>query len=556
LHDNPRRSLSDRCCFAILAVEPGRPCADENNLPPGLLRDVAMPALRDVLEGKPPLKNLEWSIRMSAVMLKTICLLLAIGIIFPALPLHASPATIKRVFDYIETRYAEPVDPSLVYAKTLQRMSRNFPDNIRVDDLGAEAWRAACGNKTTDVRISRADQVSNVRQMENILRNCVPEETLKAIRKSQMTDEEIVLDMLLGSLDPHSGFMNAEMHSLLNTGMKGRFGGIGAEITVQNGVITVVSPIDDTPAFLAGVKPGDQIIKIQNVPTKGMTTWEAVKKIRGPVNTPVKLTILRKNEKQPKQFTITRAMISIKSVKYKRYDGDIGYIRLSSFQEKTADDLKTALSDMQHEAAPLKGLLLDMRNNPGGLLDQAVKVSDHFLKSGVIVSTRGRRTFFENRSRARNRGDEPAYPIVILVNEGTASAAEIVSGALQDNRRALVVGVRTFGKGSVQTILPLDDGMAIKLTTAKYYTPSGRVVHENGITPDVVVGQTQGFREKDLNEYRQDNIDELRKKRKEKDSKDMEAEKEIQLQAGLKLLRNAIATGDLQKGVSAFNASR
>lgn len=489
-------------------------------------------------------------------MLKRIYFILTILIFLPAIPLNAGPATINKVFDYIGSRYADPVDPSLIYTKTLERMQKNFPDKVQVKDLGAGALRISCRDKKVDIRISKVDQVSNVRQMENVIRDCIPGETLKILRKSQMTDEQIALDMLLGTLDPHSGFMNAEMYKLLNTGMQGRFGGIGAEITVQNGVITVVSPIDDTPAFLAGIKPGDQIIKIQNVPTKGMTTWEAVKKIRGPENTAVKLTIMRKDEKKPRQVTITRAMINIKTVKYKRHENDIGYIRISSFQEKTADDLKAALHGLDQEGGPLKGLLLDLRNNPGGLLDQAVKVSDRFLKSGVIVSTRGRKKYFENRARARSSGDEPAYPIVILVNEGTASAAEIVSGALQDNRRGLVVGVQTFGKGSVQTILPLDEGSAVKLTTAKYYTPSGRVVHENGISPDVLIGKTKGFREKDLNEYRQGNLEELKKKAKEKNGGDVEAEKEAQLQAGLKLLRDVIAAGDLQKGMQAFNAAR
>lgn len=495
-------------------------------------------------------------IRTFAAMLKKIYFLLTILIFLPAIPLHASPATIRKVFDYIDSRYAEPVDPSLIYTKTLERMQKNFPDKVQVKDLGDGALRLSCRDKKIDIRISKVDQVSNVRQMENAIRDCIPGETLKILRKSQLTDEQIALDMLLGTLDPHSGFMNAEMYKLLNTGMQGRFGGIGAEITVQNGVITVVSPIDDTPAFLAGIKPGDQILKIQNVPTKGMTTWEAVKKIRGPENTAVKLTIMRKNEKKPRQVTITRAMINIKTVKYKRHENDIGYIRISSFQEKTDDDLKAALHGLEQEGGPLKGLLLDLRNNPGGLLDQAVKVSDRFLKSGVIVSTRGRKKYFESRAKARSRGDEPAYPIVILVNEGTASAAEIVSGALQDNRRGLVVGVRTFGKGSVQTILPLDEGSAVKLTTAKYYTPSGRVVHENGISPDVLIGETKGFREKDLNEYRQGNLEELKKKAKEKTGGDVEAEKEAQLQGGLKLLGNVIAAGDLQKGMQAFNAAR
>ncbi|MFH1080296.1 MAG: S41 family peptidase [Pseudomonadota bacterium] len=489
-------------------------------------------------------------------MLKKINIILWIFIFFPAFSLDASPATIRKVFEYIDTRYAEPVNPSLIYKKTLVQMQKNFPGKVVMEDLGAEALRISCREKTMDFRISRRDQVSNVRQMENVIRNCIPDDTLKRMHKSEFSDEQIVLDMLLGSLDPHSSFMTAEMYRVLNTGMQGRFGGIGAEITVQNDVITVVSPIDDTPAFFAGIKPGDQIVKIDDVPTKGMTAWEAVKKIRGPENTGVRLAIVRKPATKPQLFTITRAMINIKTVKFRLYDDPIGYIRLSSFQENTADDLKTALKEMEQKAGPLKGLLLDMRNNPGGLLEQAIKVSDHFLKSGVIVTTRGRTRFFESRARARNHRDEPVYPVVILVNEGTASAAEIVSGALQDNRRALVLGTQTFGKGSVQTILPLDDGSAVKLTTAKYYTPDGRVVHENGIIPDVLVGKTQGFREKDLNHYLKGDLADPKIKAKVKNNKDLEVEKETQLQAGLQLLRNAIARGDLQKAMQAFNPPR
>jgi carboxyl-terminal processing protease len=471
-------------------------------------------------------------------------------------PLQASPETIRKVFEYVDSRYTEAVDVTHLYAKTLERMRNNHPGKVIVKDIGPEALRVSCGDETSEVRISKQDQVSNVRQMEKVVRICIPPDTLKILRKNQMTDEQIVLDLLLSTLDSHSGFMNAEMYKLLNTGMQGRFGGIGAEITTQNDVITVVSPIDDTPAFLAGIKPGDQIIKIQNVPTKGMTTWEAVKKIRGPENTKVRLTIKRPSWKKPRVLVITRAMINIKTVKYKFYDDHIGYVRLSSFQEKTSEDLKTALAEMAQKAGPLKGLLLDMRNNPGGLLDQAIQVSDQFLKSGVIVTTRGRMIFIQNRVKARNKGDEPSYPIVVLVNEGTASAAEIVSGALQDNGRAVIVGTQTFGKGSVQTLFPLDEGAAIKLTTAKYYTPNGRMVHENGIVPDVVVGKTQGLREKDLNEYRKGDVEELKKKAKKMNDKDAEAVKEAQLQAGLQLLKSAITTGDLRKSVQAFNAPR
>lgn len=489
-------------------------------------------------------------------MLKNIILILSIFIFYPAFPLQASPATIKKVFGYIESRYADPVDPSSIYAKTLEQMQKNFPGKVRLQQMGNEKIRVSCGEQSADVQIFRLDHVSNVKQMENVIRICLPEDVLKSMRRSQMTDEEIVLDMLLGSLDSHSGFMNAEMYKMLNTGMQGRFGGIGAEITVKNSVITVVSPIDDTPAFMAGIKPGDQILKIDDVSTKGMTSWEAVKKIRGPENTKVVLTIMRKSWAKPKAITIERAIINIRTVKSELYDKNIGYIRISSFQEKTAEDMKAALGKLEQKAAPLKGLLLDMRNNPGGLLDQAIKVSDHFLQSGVIVSTRGRMKFLQSRSRARDQGNEPSYPIVVLINEGAASAAEIVAGALQDNGRAVVVGVRTFGKGSVQTLFPLDNGAAIKLTTAKYYTPNGKPVHENGITPDVTIGEKHGLTQKELQKFRQGDLEELKKAVKDKNSKDLEAEKEAQLQAGLQLLRKAIATGDLRKSVQEFKSTR
>lgn len=488
-------------------------------------------------------------------MLKKFCLIFWILLFFPAFSLEASPATIRKVFETIEKRYADPIPPSQIYSRTLNQMKKSFPGKMTVADLGTDAFRISCDDKTADLRLSGRDQVANVGQMKNILQICVPAESLEKMHKNQFDDEQIVLDMLLGSLDPHSSFMTADILRELNAGMRGRFGGIGAEITVQSGVITVVSPIDDTPAFFAGIKPGDQIIRINDIPTKGMTAWEAVKKIRGPENTKVMLTIQRKKEAKPRQLTITRAMINVKTVKYKLHDDHIGYVRLSSFQEKTAEDLKAVLKEMEAKAGPLKGLLLDMRNNPGGLMDQAIKVSDQFLKSGVIVSTRGRVKLFQNRSRARNQDDEPAYPIVILINEGTASSAEIVSGALQDNRRALLVGTQTFGKGSVQTIFPLEDGSAIKLTTAKYYTPNGRVVHENGITPDVLVGNAQGFREKDLLNHRKEDRAALKKKLKDPTSKAVEIEKEAQLQAGLQLLRKAIAAGDLRKGLQAYNAA-
>jgi len=313
---------------------------------------------------------------------------------------------------------------------------------------------------------------------------------------------------MVKNLDPHSSYMTAEMYKDLEVETRGSFGGIGTEITIHKDVLTIVSPIEDTPAFNAGIKSGDQIILIDGKSTKDITIMEAVKRLRGPRDTKVTLSILREGNQKLKEFVITRAIIKIVSVKYKVLDGGIGYIRLSSFQEKTMDDLTKALKTINTKEKPLKGIILDLRNNPGGLLTQSVEVSDAFLKSGTIVSTRGRSKIMESKAVARDTGDEPTCPMIVLVNEGSASAAEIVSGALQDNGRALILGTQTFGKGSVQTVIPLEGGAALKLTTAKYYTPKGRSIQAEGIVPDVVVkfqrageepdGDDDFIREKDL----------------------------------------------------------
>jgi carboxyl-terminal processing protease len=302
---------------------------------------------------------------------------------------------------------------------------------------------------------------------------------------------------MIKSLDPHSSFMTADMYKELEVETRGSFGGLGIEITILKDVLTVVSPIEDTPAYIAGIKAGDQIIRIDGKTTKDITITEAVKKLRGPRDTNVTITIMREGLTKPKDYVITRSVIKIKSVKMKLYDGQIGYIRIASFQERTVDDVKKSLQEIEAKARPLKGIVIDMRNNPGGLLNQSIEVSDLFLKSGVIVSTRGRSKNMESKSIAKNDGDEPTCPIVVLVNEGTASAAEIVSGALQDNGRAVILGAQTFGKGSVQTVIPLEDGAALKLTTARYYTPSGRSIQAEGITPDIVVKLIRPSEEKD-----------------------------------------------------------
>lgn len=310
---------------------------------------------------------------------------------------------------------------------------------------------------------------------------------------------------MLKSLDPHSLFLTQEMYKELKVDTEGRFGGVGIEITLVKDVLTVVAPIEDTPAFHAGVKAGDQIIKIDGNTTKDITITEAVKKLRGTKGTKVTITIMREGEPAPFDLTITRAEIKIRSVRSKTYEDKYGYIRIAAFQERTADDLRQALQEMERKLKPFRGLIIDLRNNPGGLLPQAIDVSDVFLKTGVIVSTKGRVKGMDTRASARDQGTEPQVPIVVLINEGSASAAEIVAGALQGNKRAVVMGVRSFGKASVQTIIPLDGGNALKLTTAKYYTPDGRSIHGEGITPDVVVKWVKPQNEKETDELLRDN---------------------------------------------------
>jgi len=318
-------------------------------------------------------------------------------------------------------------------------------------------------------------------------------EVLDIVQKNYVEEVEAdnlikgAINGMVKSLDPHSSFMTADMYKQLEVDTRGSFGGIGIEITLTKDILTVVSPIEDTPAFKAGIKSGDQIIMIDGQTTRDITITEAVSKLRGKRDTKVTLTIMREGAAKPQDFVLVRDDIKIKSVKSKIIDKHIGYIRLSAFQERTTEDLRKAVKDITEKAKPLQGIVLDVRNNPGGLLNQAVEVSDVFMKSGTIVSTRGRTKNTENKATARNDGHEPTCPIVVLVNEGTASAAEIVSGALQDSGRAIIVGAQTFGKGSVQTVIPLENGAALKLTTARYYTPNGRSIQAEGVKPDIAV---------------------------------------------------------------------
>ena len=306
----------------------------------------------------------------------------------------------------------------------------------------------------------------------------------------QVKDRDLIYAGIKGmveSLDPHSSFLTPDMYKDMQTETKGEFGGIGIEVTIKDGVPTVITAIEDTPAFKAGLKPADLLVKIDNKPTKNMSLVDVVKLIRGQKGKPVTLSVMREGFNFPKDFQVLRDIIQVKSVKYRMLDDKYGYIRIIQFQEKTAKDLDAAIKELQKSAkGGLKGILLDLRNNPGGLLDQAVEVSDKFISDGLITYIEGRKPD-EKVTFAAHKKNDYTGPLVVLVNEGSASGSEIVAGALQDSKRAIIVGTKTFGKGSVQTIIPLADGSAVRLTTAKYYTPAGRLIQADGINPDIVV---------------------------------------------------------------------
>ena len=299
--------------------------------------------------------------------------------------------------------------------------------------------------------------------------------------------ENAIRGMLAG-LDPHSAYLVPEDYKELQAGTSGEFGGLGIEVGMEDGFVKVISPIDDTPAYRAGVKAGDLVIRLDDTPVKGMVLSDAVKIMRGKPGTDIVLTIVRDGEDKPLNITITRDVIRVTSVKSRMLDPGYGYIRISQFQSRTGENLREALVKLEDEAdGPLKGLVLDLRNNPGGVLSAAVSVSDAFLKDGIIVYTEGRLEDAKLKFNAKPTDILDGAPLVVLVNGGSASASEIVAGALQDHQRAIIMGQKTFGKGSVQTILPMDNGSALKLTTAKYYTPSGVSIQATGISPDIAL---------------------------------------------------------------------
>jgi carboxyl-terminal processing protease len=315
-------------------------------------------------------------------------------------------------------------------------------------------------------------------------------EDVRAHYAGKVDDDQLMesaINGMLTSLDPHSNYLNTKNFDDMKVQTRGEFGGLGIEVSMENGIVKVVSPIDDTPAARAGLKPGDLITALDGQPVQGMTLPQAVDKMRGPVNSDIRLTIQRKG-RDPFDVKLTRATIRIQSVRSHLVGDDIGYIRITSFNEQTDVGLNNAMKSIKQQAGnKLRGIVLDLRNNPGGLLDQAVAVANVFIDKGEIVSTRGRRSDDAQRFDARSGAIAAGLPLAVLINGGSASASEIVAGALQDHHRAILLGTKSFGKGSVQTIIPLPGHGAMRLTTARYYTPSGRSIQAKGIEPDIVV---------------------------------------------------------------------
>src|SRR5690242_19778615 len=302
---------------------------------------------------------------------------------------------------------------------------------------------------------------------------------------------ESAINGMLAGLDPHSSYMDPKSFRDMQVQTRGEFGGLGIEVTMEDGLVKVVAPIDETPAAKAGVMANDIISHLDDEPIQGLTLDQAVEKMRGPVNTKIKLKIIRKGADKPIEVSITRDIIRVRSVRSNLEGDDVAYVRISQFSEQTTDGLRRAINDLSTQAGDkLKGFIIDLRNNPGGLLDQAISVSDAFLERGEIVSTRGRNAEETQRFNARAGDLTKTKPVIVLINGGSASASEIVAGALQDHKRATIIGTRSFGKGSVQTIIPLGSGNgALRLTTARYFTPSGRSIQAKGITPDIEVLQ-------------------------------------------------------------------
>lgn len=341
---------------------------------------------------------------------------------------------------------------------------------------------------TLNATIVKADNESVYKGLSNFTKvlDLIQRNYVEEVEGEELTTKAI--EGMLRGLDPYSAYLSPERYRDLEIGTSGEFGGVGMEVTTKNGLLEVITPIEGGPAEKAGIKPKDLIIEIEGKTTKDMVVQEAVNLLRGPKGSPVNITIEREGEPNPIKITLIRDKITIKSVKQKLLDNQIGYIKLSQFQEESSQELRTALLELESQnGKDLRGVILDLRNNPGGLLGEAIEVVDEFMDQGLIVSVRGRSEDQTREFYATKDGNFQQYPIVVIVNEGSASASEVVAEALQDSKRATILGTNTFGKGSVQTIIRLEDGSGLKLTTAKFYAPSGRSISEVGVTPDVIV---------------------------------------------------------------------
>jgi carboxyl-terminal processing protease len=376
---------------------------------------------------------------------------------------------------------------------------------------------------------------------------------------------EHAIQGMLSGLDPHSSYLTADDYQELQVGTTGEFGGLGIEVGMDDGFVKVIAPIDDTPAQRAGIKTGDVIVRLNDTPVQGMTLNDAVKIMRGKPGTPIVLTIVRENEDKPLKIKVVRDIIQVKSIKSRLLEADYGYVRVSHFQTHTGDDLTQALTDLVKEnKRPIKGLVLDLRNNPGGVLNAAVAVADAFLKDGMIVYTEGRVNDAYLKFKARPTDLLEGAPMVVLVNGGSASASEIVAGALQDHKRAIIMGNKTFGKGSVQTILPINNNAALKLTTARYYTPSGRSIQAEGIKPDIELSKVQIASVDEANEDAVKESDLMRHLQREKDkSKKSSSEKTGNSSEGEKADEPLVKTDyaiyealNLLKGLNIIDAAR
>lgn len=377
--------------------------------------------------------------------------------------------------------------------------------------------------KASETKKNTKDTYERLRVFSEIL------SLLEAGYVEEVNNEALVSGAIRGmlkTLDPHTTYLVPEAYKEMQVETSGKFGGLGIEISIRNGILTVISPIEDTPASKAGILAGDRIIKIGDESTIDMTLSEAVSHMRGDVGTPITITIFRESLKDPREFILKRDIIKTQSVKNKVFNKDIGYIKIKSFTKTTSNDLDKSLDDLKKQG--ITKLILDLRNNPGGLLNQAVEVSDRFLeKDNLIVYTKGRTEDQNMRFTTHDKVKRVNYPMIVIVNSGSASASEIVAGALQDLGRAIILGTSTFGKGSVQTIIPLSDGSGLRMTTARYYTPSGRVIQENGILPDITVEMPV--------------VEEV----KEKDKEEGETEKKIQSEK--ERMRKFLREADLKK---------